>query len=156
MQGLNRCCPPLGLRGKQNLILVGRRAKAWWQMGCKHFPGQLSIQKQWRCRLHRKLLLLNCSRQTDMACTICMGMVLQLVRADYYQQCPVDNPKGPAGSYKPGEPGVHKHVRGGSFLCSNEYCKPYKAGSRGAGETNNAGNNLGFRCVQNVRRTTVK
>ena len=72
-------------------------------------------------------------------------------RADYYQHSPADNPKGPTDSYDPEEPGVQKHVqRGGSFLCSDEYCKRYKAGSRGAGETNSAGNNLGFRCVRDV------
>ncbi len=73
-------------------------------------------------------------------------------RPDYYSHSPVDNPKGPADSYDPEEPGAQKHVqRGGSFLCSDEYCKRYKAGSRGAGETNSAGNNLGFRCVSDVK-----
>lgn len=73
-------------------------------------------------------------------------------RPDYYRHSPTDNPQGPADSYDPDEPGVQKHVqRGGSFLCSDEYCKRYKAGSRGAGETNSAGNNLGFRCVADVR-----
>lgn len=49
-------------------------------------------------------------------------------RADYYQtlaaigQVAV-NPKGPAVSFDPSEPGVRKRVqRGGSFLCADQYC----------------------------------
>lgn len=58
------------------------------------------------------------------------------------------DPRGPATSFDPDEPGVVKHVqRGGSFLCSDQYCNRYLAGSRGKGETSSASNNLGFRCV---------
>lgn len=72
-----------------------------------------------------------------------------LYRPDYYKESPTDNPKGPSDSYDPDEPGVEKHVqRGGSFLCSDQYCIRYKAGSRGKGETSSASNNLGFRCVR--------
>lgn len=74
-----------------------------------------------------------------------------LYRPDYYKNSNTRNPKGPANSYDPGEPGVVKHVqRGGSFLCSDQYCVRYKAGSRGKGETLSASNNLGFRCVKDV------
>ncbi|HSC39914.1 MAG TPA: SUMF1/EgtB/PvdO family nonheme iron enzyme, partial [Chitinophagaceae bacterium] len=74
-----------------------------------------------------------------------------LYRPDYYKSSPAVNPKGPADSYDPDEPGAEKHVqRGGSFLCSDAYCIRYKAGSRGKGETGSAGNNLGFRCVKDA------
>ena len=44
------------------------------------------------------------------------------------------NPKGPSSSYDPDEPGVPKRVqRGGSFLCTDEYCSRYLPGSRGKG-----------------------
>jgi len=70
-------------------------------------------------------------------------------RPDYYQNSPQQNPRGPADSYDPQEPGLVKRVqRGGSFLCSDEYCNRYRAGSRGKGEVNSASNNLGFRCVK--------
>jgi formylglycine-generating enzyme required for sulfatase activity len=72
-------------------------------------------------------------------------------RPDYYQHSPKENPKGPADSYDPQEPNLVKRVqRGGSFLCSDEYCNRYKAGSRGKGEINSASNNLGFRCVKDL------
>jgi sulfatase modifying factor 1 len=70
-------------------------------------------------------------------------------RPDYYSQSPEDNPKGPSNSYDPDEPNTIKRVqRGGSFLCSDQYCIRYKAGSRGKGEVKSASNNLGFRCVK--------
>ncbi|WP_227686863.1 formylglycine-generating enzyme family protein [Spirosoma arboris] len=72
-----------------------------------------------------------------------------LYRPDYYQKSLSVNPKGPKDSFDPDEPGTVKHVqRGGSFLCSDQYCIRYKAGSRGKGETTSASNNLGFRCVR--------
>jgi len=72
-------------------------------------------------------------------------------RPDYYRNSVTDNPKGPKDSYDPEEPGAVKRVqRGGSFLCSDQYCIRYKAGSRGKGEIRSASNNLGFRCVKDV------
>ncbi|GAB3495277.1 formylglycine-generating enzyme family protein [Spirosoma knui] len=69
-------------------------------------------------------------------------------RPDYYQHSPKNNPQGPSDSYDPQEPTAIKRVqRGGSFLCSDQYCNRYKAGSRGKGEVSSASNNLGFRCV---------
>ena len=70
-------------------------------------------------------------------------------RPDYYKNSPEDNPTGPTDSYDPDEPGAVKRVqRGGSFLCSDQYCIRYKAGSRGKGEVSSGSNNLGFRCVK--------
>ncbi len=72
-----------------------------------------------------------------------------MYRPDYYAQSPAENPQGPKDSYDPDEPNLEKHVqRGGSFMCSDEYCIRYRAGSRGKGETGSASNNLGFRCVK--------
>ena len=59
------------------------------------------------------------------------------------------NPRGPSESRDPSEPTVAKRVqRGGSFLCSNQYCARYLVGSRGRGEPSSGGNHLGFRCVR--------
>lgn len=70
-------------------------------------------------------------------------------RPDYYEKSATENPKGPADSYDPAEPRLVKRVqRGGSFLCSDDYCNRYRAGSRGKGEVNSTSNNLGFRCVR--------
>jgi formylglycine-generating enzyme required for sulfatase activity len=59
------------------------------------------------------------------------------------------NPQGPARSFDPAEPGVAKRVhRGGSFLCTDEYCTRYMVGTRGKGEVTTGSNHLGFRCVR--------
>jgi formylglycine-generating enzyme len=74
-------------------------------------------------------------------------------RADYYTTLAATgeiaiNPKGPADSFDPSEPGVRKRVqRGGSFLCTDQYCGRYIAGGRGKGELDTGTNHLGFRCV---------
>lgn len=73
-------------------------------------------------------------------------------RPDYYANSSSKNPQGPANSLDPDEPNVVKRVqRGGSFLCSDQYCIRYRAGSRGKGEESSASNNLGFRCVQDIK-----
>jgi formylglycine-generating enzyme required for sulfatase activity len=73
-------------------------------------------------------------------------------RPDYYTSGTMVDPKGPSSSYDPMEPNAVKRVqKGGSFLCSDQYCRRYLAGSRGSGEINSGSNNLGFRCVAESR-----
>ena len=75
-------------------------------------------------------------------------------RADYYQTLAdtgdvTIDPKGPTDSFDPGEPGIRKRVqRGGSFLCTDQYCSRYIAGARGKGEPDTGTNHVGFRCVR--------
>jgi formylglycine-generating enzyme required for sulfatase activity len=58
------------------------------------------------------------------------------------------NPQGPPDSFDPSEPGVSKRVqKGGSFLCTDQYCSRYMPGGRGKGEPDTGTNHLGFRCV---------
>ena len=73
-------------------------------------------------------------------------------RPDYYQHLKAAgvarNPQGPDSSYDPSEPGHAKKVhRGGSFLCTDQYCSRYMVGTRGKGEADTGTNHLGFRCV---------
>ncbi|MFA6209257.1 MAG: formylglycine-generating enzyme family protein [Candidatus Obscuribacterales bacterium] len=59
------------------------------------------------------------------------------------------NPAGPESPFDPAEPRVKKRVhRGGSFLCTDQYCTRYMIGTRGKGEVTTAANHLGFRCVR--------
>jgi len=61
------------------------------------------------------------------------------------------NPRGPATSFDPLEPGVSKRVqRGGSFLCTDQYCSRYLVGARGRGEPSTASNQVGFRGVRDA------
>jgi formylglycine-generating enzyme required for sulfatase activity len=73
-------------------------------------------------------------------------------RPDYYEDSPRKNPQGPAAGYDPAEPDVPKRVqRGGSFLCSDSYCKGYMPGSRGKGEPSFCASHIGFRCVRSAK-----
>ena len=73
-------------------------------------------------------------------------------RPDYYESLQngvTKNPQGPADSYDPQEPGLQKRVqRGGSFLCTDQYCTRYMVGTRGKGELKSSSNHIGFRCVK--------
>jgi formylglycine-generating enzyme required for sulfatase activity len=76
-------------------------------------------------------------------------------RDDYYSTLGsttlTKNPKGPKDSWDSAEPGVDKKVqRGGSYLCTDQYCTRYMVGARGKGEISTGTNHIGFRCVQDV------
>jgi formylglycine-generating enzyme required for sulfatase activity len=74
-------------------------------------------------------------------------------RTDYYKQLAeagtvARNPQGPDTSFDPAEPKEPKKVhRGGSYLCTDQYCSRYIVGTRGKGEVSTGTNHLGFRCV---------
>ena len=68
----------------------------------------------------------------------------------------VRNPRGPSDSLDPDEPGVPKRVhRGGSFLCSDQYCARFLIGTRGKGAVDTGSSHLGFRCVREGPRSPM-
>jgi formylglycine-generating enzyme required for sulfatase activity len=75
-------------------------------------------------------------------------------RPDYYARLAstgavARNPQGPADPFDPDEPGTKKRVhRGGSYLCTDQYCSRYMVGTRGKGDIGTGTNHLGFRCVE--------
>lgn len=77
-------------------------------------------------------------------------------RPDYYKQLAehdgvARNPQGPDSAYDPAEPGhAKKTQRGGSFLCTDQYCSRYMVGTRGKGDVDTGTNHLGFRCVMTL------
>ncbi len=77
-------------------------------------------------------------------------------RPDHYAQLAAAggvarNPTGPGDSWDPDEPGVPKRVqRGGSFLCTDQYCSRYQVGTRGKGEVDSSTDHLGFRCAKDA------
>jgi formylglycine-generating enzyme required for sulfatase activity len=73
-------------------------------------------------------------------------------RPDYYASSPGKNPQGPPDSHDPAEPGIPKRVqRGGSFLCSDQYCSRYMPGGRGKGAIDTGTSHVGFRCVVSAK-----
>ena len=78
-------------------------------------------------------------------------------RADYYKTVSSNgsvarNPAGPADSSDPNEPGVPKRVtKGGSFLCTDQYCSRYMPGGRGKEAPDTGTDHLGFRLVKDLK-----
>ena len=76
---------------------------------------------------------------------------LDKYRHDYYSNSPRRNPMGPVKSFDPRDfpgPQFPKRVqRGGSFMCSDEYCIGYTVASRMAGDEIMGTFHTGFRCV---------
>jgi sulfatase modifying factor 1 len=74
-------------------------------------------------------------------------------RADYYSMFAgkanaVINPPGPTESLDPEEPDQPKRVtKGGSFLCSDQYCLNYRPSARRGSATDTGMSHIGFRCV---------
>jgi sulfatase modifying factor 1 len=75
-------------------------------------------------------------------------------RPDYYAHLSargvvVRNPPGPDAPFDPAEPTEKKRVqRGGSFLCTDQYCTRSMVGTRGKGEVSTSSDHLGFRTVR--------
>jgi sulfatase modifying factor 1 len=64
--------------------------------------------------------------------------------AAYYSKSPVDNPKGPAV-------GKDRVMRGGSWMCSENYCRNFRSAARSSSAPDSGLDNLGFRCVYDVK-----
>jgi len=83
-------------------------------------------------------------------------------RPDYYKELSdqggvARNPQGPDSAYDPQEPGhAKKAQRGGSFLCTDQYCSRYMMGTRGKGDIDTGTNHLGFRCVMTPEQWQAK
>ena len=61
----------------------------------------------------------------------------------------LENPAGPEKCFDPEEPYALKRVtRGGSFLCSDNYCINYRPSARRGTAYDSGASNVGFRCVK--------
>ncbi|MBX3278261.1 MAG: formylglycine-generating enzyme family protein [Acidobacteria bacterium] len=63
---------------------------------------------------------------------------------DYYSRSPRDNPQGP-------DEGEERAMRGGSWLCSENFCTNFRPAARSHATPDSGLNNLGFRCVRSSR-----
>ncbi len=64
----------------------------------------------------------------------------------------VRNPQGPSAGV---EPGPARVMRGGSFLCSDSYCRGYRVSARSSGAPDTGGPHIGFRTVMTVEQWRV-
>jgi len=62
---------------------------------------------------------------------------------EYYRESPEDNPKG-------AEAGPERVIRGGSWMCAENFCTNYRVAARSHATVDTGLNNLGFRCVRDI------
>jgi formylglycine-generating enzyme len=78
-----------------------------------------------------------------------------LYNASYYKELEgktTVNPKGAASTYDPQEPYAEKRsLRGGSFLCNDDYCSGYRVARRMKSSHDTGLGHTGFRCVRDVK-----
>ena len=78
----------------------------------------------------------------------CWQWTADFYRPDAYAAHQESDPVGPLESFDPDEPGITKYVqRGGSFLCSADYCVRYRVAGRGKGARDTGASNVSFRCI---------
>jgi formylglycine-generating enzyme len=70
---------------------------------------------------------------------------------DYYRYSPKNNPRGPETGDTDENGHVQRVRRGGSFLCADNYCKRYLAGTRDKNPADTSACHMGFRCVQDAQ-----
>jgi formylglycine-generating enzyme required for sulfatase activity len=66
---------------------------------------------------------------------------------NYYGNSPHDKPTGPAT-------GDERVIRGGSWMCAENFCTNYRVAARSHSTPNTGLNNLGFRCVKDLPKTS--
>jgi formylglycine-generating enzyme len=65
----------------------------------------------------------------------------------------IENPTGPATADGPARPHLPQRVqKGGSFLCSDEYCSRYRPSARHGGSPDTGMSHVGFRCVKSAEK----
>ena len=64
--------------------------------------------------------------------------------ANYYTSSPRRDPAGP-------ETGNERVIRGGSFLCADNFCSNYRVAGRSNATPDSGMNNLGFRCARDIK-----
>jgi sulfatase modifying factor 1 len=62
----------------------------------------------------------------------------------YYRRSPPRDPRGP-------ESGTERVMRGGSWMCSENFCSNYRVASRSRATPDSGLNNVGFRCARDFR-----
>ena len=115
----------------------GRAVANWWQ---GHFPDNNTVEDGFAGRAPVASFAPNGYGLYDMAGNV-WEWCADWYADDAYLQTTYHNPAGPAQ-------GLERAMRGGSWMCSENYCSNYRAASRSHATPDTGLNNLGFRCVR--------
>lgn len=134
-----------GLVGKEyawgdELKPNGKPQANWWQ---GNFPDKNTVEDGFSSRAPVKSFAANGYGLYDMTGNV-WEWNADWYDDDYYNRSPKVSPKG-------AESGQEKVIRGGSFLCAENFCSNYRVAGRSHATPDSGLNNLGFRCARDVK-----
>jgi formylglycine-generating enzyme len=135
-----------GLIGKKyawgdDLEPNGKPSANWWQ---GEFPKKNTVEDGFLMRSPIKSFAPNGYGLYDMTGNV-WEWTNDFYSDDYYAKSPIETPKG-------AEIGEEKSIRGGSWMCAENFCSNYRVAGRSKATPDSAMNNLGFRCVKDYEK----
>ena len=118
----------------------GKFPANWWQGS---FPDKNTVEDGFLSRAPVKSFAPNGYGLYDMTGNV-WEWTSDWFDENYYSVSMKKNPKGASS-------GTEKSIRGGSFLCAENFCSNYRVAGRSRSAPDSGLNNLGFRCSKDVK-----